>query len=115
MKSRESIVDMYDRFVDIVYCLAYKGQPISDAMKVNKLLRGLSKQWNNIKTSLQKTQRIMPLSMTKLIGTLQSYETKQLNEENEFRGKKSIALKFNIDSDDILKMKMLMMKNWLSS
>ena len=42
----------------------------------------------------------MPLSVNELIETLQSYETKKLNEANEFKGKKSIALKSNIDSDN---------------
>ena len=42
----------------------------------------------------------MPLLVNELIGTLQSYETKKLNEENESKGKKSIALKSNIDSKD---------------
>ena len=56
-------------------------------------------KWDNIKTSLQETQRIKPLSANELIGTLQSYEIEHQNEENESRGNKSIALKTNIDSD----------------
>ena len=65
---------MYDRLADTVNGLTYQGQPILDAMKVNKLMKGLSKQWDNIKTSLQETQRIMSLLVNGLIGTLQSYE-----------------------------------------
>jgi len=40
------------------------------------------------------------VSIDKLVGTLQSYEVKRLNEEGESRGKKMIALKSNYDSND---------------
>jgi len=63
---------MFSRFTEIVNGLAYQGQPISGPMKVNKLLRGLSKDWNHVKTSIRETQRIMPLSVDELVGTLQS-------------------------------------------
>jgi len=43
----------------------------------------------------------MPLSVDELIGTLQSYEVKQINDEEDPKGKKSIALKSNVDSDDV--------------
>lgn len=69
-------------------------------MKVNKLLRGLSKDCNHIKTSIRETQRIVPLSVDELVGTIQSYEVEQINEEEDHKGKKSIALKSNDDSDD---------------
>ena len=69
-------------------------------MKVNKLLRGLMQPWENIKISIRETQRIMPLSVNELIGTLQSYKIEKPNEENESKGKKSIMLKSNIDSND---------------
>jgi len=52
MKLEKSITDMFNRFTNIVNGLAYQGQPISDPMKVNKILQGLSKEWNNIKTSI---------------------------------------------------------------
>jgi len=55
-------------------------------MKVNKILRGLSKEWNNIETSIRETQRISPLSVDELMGTLQSYEEERLNKEDT-RGK----------------------------
>ncbi|XP_071724666.1 uncharacterized protein [Rutidosis leptorrhynchoides] len=100
MKPGESITDMFSRFTDIVNGLENQGQKISDPMKVNKLLRGLSKDWNHIKTSIRETQRIMPLSVDELIGTLQSYEVERINEDEDPRGKKSIALKSNDDSDD---------------
>ena len=74
MKPDESITDMYDRFTDIVNGLAYQGQPVPDALKVNKLLRGLTIKWDNIKTSIREIQRIKSLSVNELIGTLQSYE-----------------------------------------
>jgi len=41
----------------------------------------------------------MPLSIDELISTLQSYEMEQINDEDP-EGKKSIALKTNIDFDD---------------
>ncbi|XP_071723927.1 uncharacterized protein [Rutidosis leptorrhynchoides] len=100
MKPGESITDMFSRFTDIVNGLENQGQPISDPMKVNKLLRGLSKDWNHIKTLIRETQRIMPLSIDELIGTLQSYEVERINEDENLKGKKSIALKSNDDSDD---------------
>ena len=55
MKSGESVANMHNRFANIVNGLAYQGEPVLDVMKVNKLLRELSKQWDNIKTSLQET------------------------------------------------------------
>lgn len=99
MKPRESIIDMFSRFTEIVNGLEYQGQPISALMKVNKLLRGLSKDWNHVKTSIRETQRIMPLSIDELVSTLQSYEVEQINEDEDPKGKKSIALKSNNDSD----------------
>jgi len=69
-------------------------------MKVNKMLCGLLKYWNYVKTSIRETQRIMPLSVDELIGMLQSYEVEQVNDEEDLKGKKPIALKSNIDSDD---------------
>ncbi|XP_071724109.1 uncharacterized protein [Rutidosis leptorrhynchoides] len=42
----------------------------------------------------------MPLSVDELIGTLQSYEVERINEDEDPKGKKSIALKSNDDSDD---------------
>lgn len=100
MKSGESITDMFSHFTEIVNVLAYHEQPISGQMKVNKLLRGLSKDWNHIKTSIRETQRIVPISVDKLVGTLQCYEVEQINEEEDPKGKKSIALKSNDDFDD---------------
>jgi len=41
----------------------------------------------------------MPLTVDELVGTLQSYEMEQLNEEEDPKGKKSIALKSNDNSD----------------
>jgi len=41
----------------------------------------------------------MSLSVDELIGTLQSYEVEQIVDEDP-EGKKSIALKSNVDSDD---------------
>lgn len=90
---------MFNRFIEIVNGLAYQGHPITSPMKVNKLLRGLSKDWNHVKTSIRETQRIMPLSVDELIGTLQSYEVEQLNDEDP-EGKKSIALISNAVFDE---------------
>jgi len=42
----------------------------------------------------------MPLIVDELIGTLQSYEVEQLNDEDDSKGKKSIVLMSNIDSND---------------
>ena len=72
MKPKESVANMYDIFTDIVNGLAYQGQLVPHALKGNKLLGGLTQQWENMKTSIRETQRIMPLSMNELIGTLQS-------------------------------------------
>lgn len=99
MKPGESTTDMFSHFTEIVNDLEYQGQPISGPMKVNKLLRGLSKDWNHVKTSIKETQRIMPLSVDELVGTLQSYELEQINEEEDPKGKKSIALRSNDDYD----------------
>jgi len=41
----------------------------------------------------------VPLSVNELVGTLQSYEVEQINEDENPKGKKSIALKFNDDSN----------------
>lgn len=99
MRPGESITDMFSRFTEIVNGLENQGQPISDPMKVNKLLRGLSKDWNHIKTSIREMQRIMPLSVDELVGTLQSYKVERINEDEDPKSKKSIALKSNDDSD----------------
>lgn len=52
-----------------------------------------------MKTSIGETQRIVPLSIDKLIGILQSYEIERINEEEYPKDKKSIILGSNIDSN----------------
>jgi len=99
MKLGESITDMFSRYTEIVNGLEYQGQPISGLIKVNKLLCGLSKDWNYVKTSIRETQGIMPLSVDELVGTLQSYEVEQINKEEDPKVKKSIALKSDDNSD----------------
>jgi len=42
----------------------------------------------------------MPLSVDKFISTLQSYEVEGINDGDNSKCKKSIALKSNVDSDD---------------
>lgn len=80
MKPKEFITDMFSSFIEIVNGLVYQGQPIS--------------------RPIRETQRIMPLSEDEFVGTLQSYEVEQINEEEDPKGKKSIALKSNNDSND---------------
>jgi len=100
MKSNESMIAMFSRFTDIINNLAQQGQPVPDPMKVNKIPRRLSKEWNNIKSSIRETQRISPLFVDELVGTLRLYEVERLNGEGESRDKKMIVLKSNCDFDD---------------
>lgn len=100
MKEGESITDMFSRFTEITNGLAYQGHPVEGQMKVNKLLRGLTSEWTYIKTSIRETQRIQPLSLDELVGTLQAYEEEKLVETENTRGKKTLALKSNEDFND---------------
>jgi len=42
----------------------------------------------------------MPLFVDELIGTLQSYEVEQINDEDDPKSERSISLKSNADSND---------------
>ena len=79
---------MQSRFTKIVNRLKFQNNPISEPMKVNKLLRALSKERSSIKVSILETRGIKPFMVDKLIGTLQSYETKKFLEIEEPKGKK---------------------------
>lgn len=60
----------------------------------------LERKWTSF-FKLRESQGIMRLAVDELIGTLMSYEAECINDDNDFKGKKSIALKSNIhDSGD---------------
>lgn len=99
MKPDESVTDMFSRFTDIVNGLAYLGQPVSDAMKVTKILRGCQRS-GILSKHLFVRHRGSPLSLDELVGTLQSYEVERQNDEEDTKSKKALALKSNFDSDD---------------
>lgn len=87
MKPDELFTDMFSRFTNIVNGVAYQGRQILSGEKVNNLLQAISKEWNNIKTSIWETQRIMPLTVDELILTLISYEAEHINDDIDSKGK----------------------------
>ncbi|XP_056163090.1 uncharacterized protein LOC130136781 [Syzygium oleosum] len=103
MKSDETVAQMFNRFTDIVNGLAHQEKIFTNGEKVNKLLRALPKEWNNVKTSVRETTRIQPITLEELIGTFPSDEVEQQIEEGSSKGKKAIAFKANNnDAGDIL-------------
>ena len=105
---------MFNRFIDIVNDLAHQGKTFANGDKMNKLLRALPKESNNVKTSVRETTRIQAITLEEIIGTFTSYEVEQQIEEGISKGKKAIAFKVNPMMQVIhcqLKMKM-MMKTW---
>ena len=53
MKPSETIVDMYTRFTDVVNGLKALGKCFSNFELVNKILRSLSKNWDQKITTIQ--------------------------------------------------------------
>ena len=103
MNSTETIADMFARFSKIVNNLKGFGKAIEVHEQVKKILRSLPKNWNAKVTAIEEAKDLAILTMDQLIGSLMTHEiTLKKNEEDEFHGKKSIALKADslCDSSD---------------
>lgn len=60
-----------------------------------KILCALPKEWVHVKTSIHETQRLQPLTLNELIGTLVASEIGSNNEPSISEGKKFMTYKAN--------------------
>ena len=97
MKPNESIVEMFNKFMDVVNGLEGLGNRVSEENKVYKSLRCLPPKWNSKTEAIEEAKNLKKLPLEELIGSLMMYEMKIARQEKEIQEekgtKKSIALK----------------------
>ena len=97
MKPNESIVEMFNRFTNVVNGLEGLGNRVSEENKVSKILRCLPPKWNSKTKAIEEAKNLKELPLEELIGSLMTYEMEIARQEKEMQEekgkKKSIALK----------------------
>ena len=90
MKSIETIVEMYARFIDIINRLKSLGKSYSNDELVRKMLRSLPKSQEAKVTAIQEAKDLNTLPLENLLGSLMTYEMNAKRyEENQPKGKKT--------------------------
>ena len=94
MLKHENIDEMTTRFMHIINKLKALGKKYTNAEKVRKIMRSLSKAQHPKIIVIQKAKDLNVLSLDTLIGSLKTYEN-ELNEVSDetIKKGKSIALK----------------------
>ena len=100
MSTSESIADMFARFSKVVNSLKGFGKDVPMIEQVKKILRSLPKNWTAKVTAIEEAKDLNVLTVDQLIGSLMTHEiTLKKNDEADYKGKKSIALKANNSCD----------------
>ncbi|XP_072088345.1 uncharacterized protein [Arachis hypogaea] len=94
MKDGESIDEAFERFSIIINNLDAMGTNYAEQTLVRKLLRSLTKEWENTATVLTESNNISPITYDELRGKLLAYEATHTNTDSN---KKGIALKSQIE------------------
>ncbi len=94
MKDGESIDEAFERFSIIINNLDAMGTNYAEQTLVRKLLRSLTKEWENTATVLTESNNISPITYDELRGKLLAYEA---THANTYSKKKGIALKSQIE------------------
>ncbi|XP_071903977.1 uncharacterized protein [Coffea arabica] len=105
MEPHENIDKMYCRFNDLIKDLEVLEKDYSLGEKNRKILNALSKDWESKVTSIEEAKDLNTLSIESLINSLTSYELKlksKVQEEEDTRVRKSIALKTSQEEDDTI-------------
>ena len=110
MLKEESINDMSNRYLNLVNELKRLGKSYTEEEKVKKILRSLTKDWENKKTAIEEAQDLKSYTYDALIGNLLTHEMHQKRFEVEAKEakaekKKNLVLKAarsgsDSDSDD---------------
>ena len=98
MLKEESINDMSNRYLNLVNELKRLGKSYTEEEKVKKILRSLTKDWENKKTAIEEAQDLKSYSYDALIGNLLTHEMHQKRFEVEAKEakaekKKNLVLK----------------------
>ena len=86
MKDRESIDEAFERFSIIINNLDAMGTNYAEQTLVRKLLRSLTKEWENTATVLTESNNISPITYDELRGKLLAYETTHTNPDSKKKG-----------------------------
>ena len=101
MKPIESITNMFTRFTNIVNCLKSLDKDFTNSELIKKILRSLPKNWESKVTTIQEAKDLNKLPLDELLGSLMTYKlARNQSAEEEFRKKKSFALKVADSSED---------------
>lgn len=103
MESHENIDKMYYKFNDLIKNLEVLEKEYSLGEKNRKFLNTLSKDWESKVTAIEEVRDLNFLPIESLINSLTSYELKfksKVQEEEDAKVRKNIALKASQDEDD---------------
>lgn len=74
VKHGETIADMQKRFTHLINCLSFLGNPISNDIDINKVLRCLNKEWQPKVTVIKEANDLKKLNLTTFFGKLEEHE-----------------------------------------
>ena len=94
MKPNESIVEMFNRFTNVVNELDGLGNRVSEENKVSKTLRCLTPKWNSKTKAIEEVKNLKELPLEELIGSLMTYEMEIARQEKEMQGEKGKKKKY---------------------
>ena len=77
IKSDESIIEMFTRFIDIINGLKSLIKLCPNNEQVRKILRSLPKSWEAKVTAIQEVKDLNTLPFEELLGSLMTYELTQ--------------------------------------
>ena len=65
---------MYTRFIDIINGLNSLGETYTQAIKVKKIFRSLTSDWERKSAAIEEAQDLSKLTLDDLIGNLMAYK-----------------------------------------
>ena len=93
MKPEESISKIFARLSEITNGLKGLRKEYSNSELVRKVLRSLPPTWHTKVTVIEESKDLSTLSLEELIDSLMTYEINVQKNEDDFKKKKTIALK----------------------
>jgi hypothetical protein len=76
MKEGEPVADFLSKVMTIVTQERTYGEPITDQMVVEKVIRSLPERWDHVVAAIKESKDLSILSYDQLMGSLQSHESK---------------------------------------
>ena len=105
MKQWEPIAQMKKRFSHLINYLNLLGNPISNAIATNKVLRCLTKNLKSKVTTIKEANNLATLDLTTLFGNLEEQEINCLDKHEEKLEKKKKEK--GVVKEEVLKSKAL--------